>query len=248
MVNETTPPEINSLYVTVIKTFTSLAGPIVSSQDLDENLNVMVVTERQQVLSTDEFNPTSPASHLRTLAMKEQPLSKYYKLRIWSYLEELPDAFDSYKTGRYNFPALVFGITLSVLQWTVDPDRSQVAWYPDMRAEPQVPAIFRITTEYFTSEPAPVVLYTIPSANLIYNGTSYNISIGNVLNDEIILSADFVADAQYGDLSEGVTFLASSLSATDYLADIGTFQDVGCDIIRFRCQIYVRQTTAVELV
>lgn len=244
MVNETTPPEINSLYVTIVETYQTLPGPIVITQDFDPALNIMVTTSRQVVLATDEFDPTM---ELLTLALQESPITQATKLRIWSYLEELPETFTEYSTGKFNFPNLVFDITLEVLQLTLDPDRSQVRWFPVQKAAPQVPAIFQTTTSYYTSEPAVPAIFAIGTRDLVYNGISFGINMGGVLCDEITVQATFVDDSNYGDLDESHTFDATDPTATAYNALIGTYQTVAVDIKRYRGSIWILQSTAVLL-
>lgn len=234
--------------VIVTRRFQTIPGPVTTTEDFDTQLAALVYTDRQVVLATDTFDPTSPAGNLLTLDMKETPLTQDTKLRVRSYLSELPDDFVQYRTGRYNFPALVFDITLAIYQWTLTPDRSMVYWYPDMRGEPNVPALFKVTTEYFTSEPSSETLFVIPTGNLYYNGNSYNINLGNVLNDEIDVQATFVDDAQYGDLDEPHTFSATSLTATAYEALIGTYQVVSCDITRWRGNVFVKTVQEVLIV
>lgn len=249
--NQATPSEISSKYIKVVRRYMVIPGPITTTQDFDTQLDVVVFTDRQLVLSTDVFNPTAPSSNLLTLDMKESVPdtgSQYYKVRVRSYIQDLPETFTMYRTGRYNFPALVFDIFLDIYQWTLTPDRSQVYWYPDMRGEPNVPALFKVETEYFTGEPPPETLFVIPSGNLYYNGTSYNISLNNVLNDAISVSASFVDDAQYGDLVEPHTFSATPLTATAYTALIGTYQTIACDITRWRGNIWLKVTQSLLIV
>lgn len=245
MINTTNPEDLHSKFVQVVKTFSTIPGPIVTTQDFDTQLNVLVYTDKQLVLYTDIFNT---AANPLTLEMKESDQSKYVKLRVRSYLQALPDPFTQYRTGRYEFPALITDVVLDLYQWTVVPDRSQVYWYPIMRGVPNVPALFKVTTSYFTAEPTTETLFVVPSGNFYYNGTSYNISIPNVLNDEIEVQATFVDDAQYGDLDEPHTFPATTLSATAYTALIGTYQKVACDITRWRGSIFTKVVQEVLIV
>jgi hypothetical protein len=87
LLNQTDPPEINSLYVTVAQIFQRIPGPLVTSYDFDSQLNIDITTIRQNVLSTDVFDPTTVPL---LLEMKESPASEYYKLRAISYLPHLP--------------------------------------------------------------------------------------------------------------------------------------------------------------
>jgi len=244
-VNQTDPADLHSKFIQVVRTYTTLPGPVVTTQDFDTEMNILVFTDRQVVLSTDEFDPSMEPL---TLAMQESSITKYTKLRIWSYLQELPEEFTEYNTGRFNWPALYFDITVDVLQLTLDPDRSQVRWYPTHKAAPQVPAIFSTTTSYYTSSPSVPTIFALGTRDLIYNGISFSINIGGVLNDEISVEAIFVDDANYGDLEEDHTFAESTPTATEYNALIGTYQTVAVDIKRYRGSLWILQETKVLLV
>lgn len=245
MLNQAEPVEIQSRYVKVVRVYETLPGPVVTTQDFDTELNALVYTDKQVVLATNTFNP---ASNLLTLEMRESPRNKYTKLRLTSYLQSLPATRVEYQTGTYNWPTLVFDITLTKVQLTTDPDRSEVYWYPDMRTAPNVPAILKTTTSFSTSSPSPATLYTIPWRDLLYRGISFQIAINNVLNDAITVSASFTDDERYGNLSESHTFAATSPTATAYQALIGTYQNIGSQIDQWRGSIWVTTTTQVLLV
>lgn len=247
MINQTDPPEINSLYVTIVEVYERIPGPIVTTGDFDTELNIMVYTDRQSVLSSDQADPsTNPL----ILELRETPRSKYTKQRITSYLLELPADRVEYQTGRYPFPALVFGITMNVVELTPDPNRSEVIWYPDMRAAPDVPAKFKITTSFHTSEPANVTVYVLGKRDITYRGISYQFNFSGVLTDNFTTTAEFDGDARYGDLIESYTVAATTPSATEYENDIiGTWQNVGpANIKQWRGQIWVRSQQQVMMV
>ncbi len=87
----------------------------------------------------------------------------------------------------------------------------------------------------------------MPTRDVVYRGRSFQIAINNVLCDEITLSAAFSGDDDYGDLTEGITFSATNPSASDYYAATGSYQVIGCDITKYRGQIYSMQITEVIL-
>lgn len=246
--NETTPEQISSKYITVVRVYQTVPGPVVLTQDFDPQLNMLAYTSRQVVLASDTFTLTP-----LTLDMRESNISKYIKLRIHSYLQELPEQKVEYRTGRYPFPTLVFGITKFQGEIAPTPNpfspadpltREEVALFPIQRPGPEVPAILKLTTQWGTVEPAPATLYAFGVQNLYYQGISFQVSISNVLNDEITISADFTDDGRYGNLTESQTFAASTPSATEYQDTIiGTYQTVGSDITRWRGAIWITATT-----
>lgn len=251
--NETDPQQLTSKYVTVVRVYQTVPGPIVSTQDFDPQLNMLAYTTRQVVLASDIFDPSS---NLLTLDMRESNISKYVKLRIHSFLQELPEPKVEYRTGRYPFPTLVFDIvkfqgeiapTPDPFSDTSPPDsltREEVALFPTQRPGPEVPAILKLTTQWATTEPAPATLYAFGINNLYYQGISFQVSMSGVLNDEITITANFTDDGRYGNLSESQTFIASTPSATEYQDDIiNTYQTVGSDITRWRGAIWITATT-----
>jgi len=245
LINEVQPQELSSLYVKVVRVYERVPGPVVTTYDYDTELNVNVITTRQVVLSTDV-----PTEDVLTVELKEAPRenSKYTKLRIISKLTELPAGKVEFETGNYQFPALVFGITCQTAQLTTDPQRSEVFWTPNMRNYPNVPALLRVTTTFHTSEPIQETLFEIPTRNLIYRGISFQIAINNVLNDAITVGATFTGDQRYGNLSESQSFAATTLTASAYNALIDTYKIIGCQIDRWRGQIWVKKKTEVLLV
>lgn len=253
MLNEVEPAELNSLYVKVARVYETLPGALTVSYDYDTELNANVKTSRQVIASfitplADPPVDNVPVEPELTLELRESPRTKYTKIRIISELLTLPATKTEFQTGRYPFPALVTGITLFKEQLTLDPDRSEIRWYPTMRAEPNVPALFKTITSFHIDGATTETLFVINPRNLIYRGISFQISINNVLNNSITTGAFFTDDANYGNMGESITFSSSTPSATDYTALIGTYQTVGCDITRWRGRIWVKVTQQVLLI
>lgn len=247
MLNETDPPDINSLYVTIVEVYERIPGPIVTTGDFDTELNIMVYTDRQSVLSSDQANPSS---NPLILELKESPRSKYTKLRITSYLQELPEPKVEYQTGRYPFPALLLDVDLTKETLTSDPNRSEINVESDLRAAPDAPAKLRITTTFYDSPPPDsITIYVLSKRDIAFRGTSYQLQYSNVLTNTISTSASFTGDERYGDLSEGYTIPSSTPSASSYLSTVvGTYRIVGANITRWRGQIWVSQVTEVYMI
>jgi|SRR5882757_1274685 len=246
MLNEATPEQIQSKYVKVARVYSVIPGPLVVSADFDENLNCMVSTSRQMVLSTNTFDPTTVPL---LLAAKEDPQTAYIKMRVLSYLLALPATFEEESTGTYAFPTLVFDIPIDKYQLTTDPDRSEVYWYFDKEDAPQVPALLKTETSFSDGEPTGETIFVLPVQTLFYRGVSYQITISNVLNDAITTAVAFTADTRYGDLSEVHTFSASAITANEYISSIrGTYQIIGCDIKRYRGNLFVKRITTCFMV
>jgi len=244
MLNQTDPPEINSLYVTIVEVYERIPGPVVTTGDFDTELNMMVYTDRQSVLSTNEADPsTNPL----ILELRETPRSKYTKARITSYLTDLPASKVEYRDGRYPFPTLLFDIVTTVVELTTG--RSEVQVEYDDRAAPTAPAKFRVTTSFHDEPPPEVDVYVLGIQDISFRGISYQLGINNVLSDEITTEVQFVADDRYGDLDEGKTFAATTPSATEYQDEIiGTYKIVGATIDRWRGAIWTKIVTEVYMI
>lgn len=244
MMNQTDPPEINSLYVTVVEVYERIPGPIVTTADFDTELNIMVYTNRQSILASDTANPSA---NPLILELRESPRTKYTKQRITSYLLTLPESKVEYKDGRYPFPTLLFDIDTTVVELTTG--RSEVQIEYDDRAAPTAPAKFRVTTSFSTTPPPEVTVYVLGIRDISFRGISYQLGINNVLSDEITTEVQFTADERYGDLEEGKTFSATTPSATEYQNDvIGTYQIVGATIDRWRGSIWTRVLTECYMI
>lgn len=246
MLNQTDPPEINSLYVTIVEVYERIPGPVVTTGDFDSELNIMVYTDRQSVLSS---NLANPGSNPLILQLQETPRSKYTKMRATSYLLTVPAQRVEFQTGRYPFPALLFGITMNVVSLTDDPNRSEVIWFPSMRAAPDAPAKFRTTTTFHTSQPSDVTVYVLGKRDVTYRGISYQFNFSGVLTDSFTTTATFADDVRYGDLDESFTIAATTPTATQYQNTvIGTWRIVGpANIKQFRGNLWVKSVTEVYM-
>lgn len=256
MVNETNPPEANSLYVTIIETYETLPGPIVSTQDFDTELNVLVYTDRGVVVSDDIFQPEY---NLLTLEMRETPRTQATKLRIRSYLQELPPSFQGYQTGSFPFPNLLTNLTWDKVTIAPTPNpfsttsppaalgRAEVIVVPSIRPGPSTPALFKTITSYYVSEPSPTTIYAINPNDISYIGISVRMAINSVLNNALSLSVSFSSDGKYGNADDNYSIGASTPSASAYIAAIGTYQTVSSDITRWRGSIWVKRDQQVLL-
>lgn len=215
---------------------------IITTHDYDSDLDAIVTTTRQKVVSG-----ATPTTTDLTLALEEQPIDKWRTLQIISALTELPPTKVEFQTGTFPFPTLLTGITLVVVELTSATD-SAVIWYPNtLRPLQNVPAVFRVTTSFFNGAPPNVNIFVMPTRDVVFRGRSFQIAINNVLCDEITVSASFSGDTVYGDLTEGITFAATNPSAADYYAAIGSYQVVGCDITKYRGDVWSLQLSEVML-
>lgn len=248
--------QLNSRYIRVTRVYQTLPGPFTYSQDFDSELNFLVWTSRQLVLSDDVFQPEY---NLLTLEMRETPQSAYVKLRIISYLQELPPPFQGYQTGSFPFPNLLTNLTWDKVTIAPTPNpfsttsppaaltRAEVIVVPSIRPGPSTPALFKTITSYYVSEPSPTTIYAINPNDISYRGISVQMAISSVLNNNISLSVSFSADGKYGNADDSYSIGASTPSASTYIAAIGTYQTVASDITRWRGSIWVKRDQQVLL-
>jgi hypothetical protein len=215
---------------------------VITTHDFDAELDTLVATTRQKIPSG-----IVPQVETLTLSLEEQPIDKWRTLQIITSLRELPPDKVEFQTGKYPFPTLLTGISLQKVELK-DATNSEVIWYPNtLRPLQNVPAVFRVSTKFFTEQPPNIDVFVMLTKDLVFRGRSFQISISNVLCNTISVSVTFSGDSVYGDLTEGITFQATNPSADDYYNSIGKLQVVGADITRFRGSIWVLQLTEVVL-
>jgi hypothetical protein len=217
---------------------------VIITYDYDSAIDAVIQTRRQKVIAGAVPVITDPF----VLEYREKPVDKYRTITIASRLLKLPPTRVEFKTAsNWPFPTLLTGIAL--VKTGLVTNRNEIVWFPNtLRPIQNVPAILRLTTTYHDVPPPAVTIFVLPTRNIVYAGVSFQVSISNVLNDAITLSASFSSDTKYGNLSESVTFAATNPSATQYYAVIGQYKTVGCDISLWRGKMWVKTITEVILV
>lgn len=106
----------------------------------------------------------------------------------------------------------------------------------------------RVNVTLFDSKPASATRYSIIPNNLVYNGMLFNLNEQAVLtNAGTITATTNSRDVYYGFGSESVSYGASTPSASDYVAAIGTEKLVGERITKWQFNLWRREQVYVTM-
>ena len=232
--------------------------PELKTYDLDEQLGVVIITERKVV---DHNTPYSAPSLV--LTSSDKPLDQWKTLRITSRLSNLPQQRTEYKTQQFTFPALLDSVTignydLGFGRVPINDEDTQYATginkfisiKPKIRPALSLPARIKIITTFYSSPPNPDNPYQISTQNVSYNGSLFGFNFGDVLLDGLTIGP-IVAntfDQRYSGLSEGITFSASIPTKTQYNALIGTEVVIFSDVEYYKSNIWFKRTGYITLI
>lgn len=233
--------------------------PELTTYNLDENLNTVIITERE-VVSHNEPYSAKPLM----LTLEDRPLDQWKTLRITSRLNNIPPTREEFKTQQFTFPALLVGINVESEnvgfgRVPITNDISElknginkfVSVTPNLRPALSLPTRIRITTEFFYgSEPAPFSLYQISTQNVSYSGSLFSFNFGDVITNAVsigpITASDF--DSRFKGLSESITFSQSIPNYTTYQSQVGQEIIIFCDVEYIRSNLWSRTTGRIVLV
>ena len=232
--------------------------PELTTYDLDEQLGVVVITERSVVDHNEPY-----AAPPLVLTLTDRPLDQWKTLRITSRLSQLPPVRTEYKTQQFSFPALLDGLTvhdynLGFGRVPINDEETEfrqninkfVSITPNIRAALSLPTRVKIVTVFFNFEPLPDLPYQITTQNVSYNGSLFGFNFGDVLTDEFTIpkiTADSF-DQRFKGLEESITFPASIPTKSQYSALIGTEQVIFSDVEYYKSNIWFKRTGYVTLV
>lgn len=239
--------------------------PGLRTYDLDENLGVVVITDREVV---DHNTPYSAPPLVVTST--DRPIDQWKTLRITSKLANLPATRTEYKTQQFTFPALLneilvtqqflgYGrVPISNTQTELRAGINKyVGIYPDIRAAVSVPTRIRIVTSFHDGPVMADTVYQIKTQNVSFNGSLFAFNFGDVLfNGQTITVTANAYDQRYGNggisggaiLNETVTFPASIPSVTQYNIDKITDKVIFSDVEYYKSNIWVKRTGYVTLI
>jgi hypothetical protein len=194
---------------------------------IDGETNTNVSTKTQLVAT-----PSLPITQVPGKYITYTPQNEYCGILTTVELVSYSSITQTIKNPEnFTFPRLVFELDLA--DYTALNGNVRLTQYWNERAEFSAMTDTEIVTTYYNpaSPPAePTIEYSPVFANLSYDGFFYNIGKGGVLNDEVA-TPDFTTGTEnpaYGFIVEaGVTFPASTPSATQYMALTGAMRTVG---------------------
>jgi hypothetical protein len=233
--------------------------PELTTYDLDEQLGVSIITEREIV---DHNTPYPNPEPQYLISLNDRPLDKWKTLRITSRLSELPATRTEYKTQQFTFPALLSNIDVEPVyagfgryptSLTTDAYgtgiNSFVPVIPSLRPALSLPTRIKIVTTFHTSQPNPADIYIIVTQNASYDGIMFNFNFGDVITDGQTIAVEANGnDQRFAGLIESVTIAASNPTLTQYDAAKSTERVIFCDVEYYKSNIWVKRTGYVNLV
>ena len=230
---------------------------VLTTYDLDQDLQVWVRTTRQKVLAGNLIGIDG-----NVMEVKQTAIDRWRSIQIVTSLYNLPPAVGQFKTGQWPFPELLSNITVtarrigdafyqSAFGWNQRP-RYECSVMPTwLRTLKNVQALFYVHTSFFYGSAGfpTIALYTAPTRDVFYTGVTFRFDFRNVLCNAMGPNMSFagVGDGKYGDIVENVQFTATNPSASTYYSQIGSWQVVGVEQERYRGDVYVQQRTQVLL-
>ena len=232
--------------------------PELTTYDLDDQLGIVIINERNIVNHNEPYSAPP-----LVLTLNDKPLDQWKTLRITSRMANLPAPRTEYKTQQFTFPSLLDGIIIGNynLGFGRVPINAEDSAYatginkfisivPQIRPALSLPTRIRIVTTFYEFQPSPENPYQITNQNVSYNGSLFSFNFGDVLLDGLsigpITANSF--DQRYSGLSEAISFPASNPTKSEYDALIGTEVVIFSDVEYYKSNIWFKRTGYVTLV
>jgi hypothetical protein len=239
------------------ETVTVPSYPNLTTYDLDEQLDVVIINERTVI----DHNTPYVAPPL-VLTSNDRPIDQWKTLRITSRMANLPPVRTEYKTQQFTFPAILDSVVVKTLNLgfgrvPISDDESEyktainkyVSVQPVLRPALSIPASIRIVTTFYSSQPTPDPIFQISTQSVSFNGSLFAFNFGDVIMNSLtigpITASSF--DMRYSGLSESISFPASIPSRTSYQAQIGQEKVIFSDVEYYRSGIWFKRTGYVTL-
>jgi hypothetical protein len=239
------------------ETVTVSSYPNLTTYDLDEQLNVVVINERTVI----DHNTPYVAPPL-VLTSNDRPIDQWKTLRITSRMANLPPTRTEYKTQQFTFPAILDSVIVNSFNLgfgrvpindTESSLKSNINKYvsvqPVLRPALSIPTQIKIVTTFYSSQPTPDQIFQISTQNVSFNGSLFAFNFGDVILNNLTIGP-IVAntyDMRYSGLSESVSFPASIPNRTQYLLFTGTEVVIFSDVEYYRAGIWFKRTGYVTL-
>lgn len=240
------------------ETVTVGSYPELTTYDLDEQLDVVVITERTVI----DHNTPYVAPPL-VLTSNDRPIDQWKTLRITSRMANLPPTRTEYKTQQFTFPAILDSVIVKSLnlgfgRYPISVDESEyatginkyVSVQPNLRPALSIPTSIRVVTTFYSSQPTPDQIFQITTQNVSFNGSLFSFNFGDVLTNSLTIgpiTAD-AHDMRYSGLSETISFPSSFPSRSSYQAQIGLEKVIFSDVEYYRSGIWFKRTGYVKLI
>jgi len=260
------------------ETVTVDSYPELTTYDLEEQLGVVVITEREVVDHDTPYNALP-----LTISLNDRPIDQWKTLRISSRLYDLPAPRVEYTTRNFTFPSILLNtsspssLPVKVTQQNVGFGRvataveGQTLWVASgankfisitpnqLRPAIDIPTRFKTIVTFVdaASDPSSIVptspaddIYTISTQAVSYSGSLFSFGFGEVLTNGFTISVTASQyDERYKGLNETITIPPSSPTASQYwLTDKNNEKLISWDAEYWRSNIWIIRKTYIELV
>jgi len=154
--------------------------------------------------------------------------------------------YGTYTTRQFTFPAILSYLSFALVALATA-NRKEPQWTAGIRAAFTAPSAIYEETAFFTTAPAPVLLYTWAPTDILFKGISYSLNLSNVLTDAwTSIGVTYASDAYYGNTVDRFSISATTPSATTYVNAIGTTVPISSVVDVYK-KLWVRKTSYVTL-
>lgn len=251
---------LRSRYVQVQRVYETIPGPVLSGKQYDEFFEKNLTISKQIVAAGSPA--ISPYNGL--LSYKDEPIDATKSQRIIVSTSGLPPTRTEYKTGTYTSPLLVFGIESAGANMNCGNAADvRIKLTPITRSSQSRQTIFKTTTSYSygSTNPQDSQLLSPVLKEVSYTGYIINFNLGAALCDRIKSQMPFTyVDASGAIKTETLEFIPicgvreswdiqpTTISATNYLKLIGTYQKISWESRYWKAGIWESKEIWVLLV
>jgi hypothetical protein len=260
------------------ETVTVDSYPELTTYDLEEQLGVVVITEREVVDHDTPYNALP-----LTISLNDRPIDQWKTLRISSRLYDLPIPRVEYTTRNFTFPSILlntsspsslpvkvtqqnvgFGRVATAVEgetlWVASGANKFISITPNqLRPAIDIPTRFKTIVTFVdaASDPSLIVptspaddIYTISTQAVSYSGSLFSFGFGEVLTNGFTISVTASQyDERYKGLNETITIPPSSPTASQYwLTDKNNEKLISWDAEYWRSNIWIIRKTYINLV
>src|SRR5580765_1446083 len=216
--------------------------PIILTRSLDADLQQEVLTYQSIVAAGDVYTPAATG----VVDWEEKPIDAVHKLRRIETVSSTPATFNTYTTQTITFPGILYGLSFALVTLATT-TRHEPQWVAGIRTPITIPTQIRIQTEFFWAFINGYTPYQWRPTDIMFKGISYSINLQNVLCDAISnAGVQYASDSYYGNTNDRFSVSATTPTASQYLAAVGTEQVLSSVTSRYK-NMWIRKTSYVVL-
>ena len=215
--------------------------PTITVRKFDSELQAPVITTQTIVAQGNVYTPVT-----YDLDWEERVIDAVHTLRRVDNTGGVPASFNTYTTSMFTFPGILSYLSFALVALAAA-NRKEPQWTAGIRASFSAPTSVRNQVDFFTTPPTMATLYTWAQTDIVFKGISYSINLQNVLTDAWSnIGVTYASDAYWGNTVDRFSISATSPSATNYVAIIGTEQPISCVLEQYK-RFWVRKTSLVVM-